>query len=122
MAAHDECRALRTAKPCGPDAPTLASSSREAKLLAGDGVKKPGHRGELGISRKPPRREGRIASAEPVCSCAFYPIPIAHGTAGAARTRSSLRPLVPIEGGHRRKARAHRAARTRTHILSLYDN
>src|SRR6202043_3977872 len=28
--------------------------------------------GECGISRKPSRREGRIASAEPVCSCAFF--------------------------------------------------
>ena len=34
-------------------------------------AKKPGHRGERVISRKPLRREGRIASAEPVCSCAF---------------------------------------------------
>src|SRR3981189_3758991 len=34
-------------------------------------ARKPGHRGERGISRKPPRRESRIASAEPVCSCAF---------------------------------------------------
>src|SRR5260370_42027882 len=37
----------------------------------------------------------------------------AHETAGAARTRLSLRPLVLIEGGNRRKARAHRAARSR---------
>jgi len=37
----------------------------------------------------------------------------AHETAGAARTRLSLRPLVVIEGGNRRKARAHRAARSR---------
>src|SRR6202521_305157 len=58
--------------PWGPDAPTLVSSSREAKLLADDGGKKPGHRGERGVSRKPLRREGRIASAEPVCSCAFF--------------------------------------------------
>ena len=57
-------------------------------------ARKPGHRGERGISRKPLRREGRIASAEPVCSCAFSSVPFAHETAGAARTRSSLRPLV----------------------------
>jgi hypothetical protein len=37
--AMDERVALRTAKSCGPDAPTLASSSREAKLLGGDGGK-----------------------------------------------------------------------------------
>jgi hypothetical protein len=35
---------------------------------------------------------------------------MARETAGAARTRLSLRPLVVIEGGNRRKARAHRAA------------
>src|SRR5882762_1026886 len=35
-------------------------------------AKKPGHRGERGVSRKPLRREGRDASAEPVCSCAFF--------------------------------------------------
>ncbi len=34
-------------------------------------TKKPDHRGELEVSRKPLRREGRTASAEPVCSCAF---------------------------------------------------
>ena len=33
---------------------------------------KPVHRGERGVSRKPLRREGRDASAEPVCSCAFF--------------------------------------------------
>ncbi len=35
-------------------------------------ARKPGHRGERGVSRKPLRREGRDASAEPVCSCAFF--------------------------------------------------
>jgi hypothetical protein len=53
--------------------------------------------------------------------CVFLCI-FAHETAGAARTRLSLRPLVHSEGGNRRKARAHRAARTRTYILSLFDN
>ena len=48
-------------KTCGPDAPTLASSSREAKLPGGDGGKtEPGHRGERGIIRKPLRRESRM--------------------------------------------------------------
>src|SRR3981081_852738 len=62
-------------------------------------ARKPGHRGERAISRNPPRREGRIASAEPVCSCAFLFVHFAHETAGAARTRSSLRPLIS-EGGN----------------------
>jgi hypothetical protein len=43
---------------------------------------------------KPLRREGRSVSAEPVCSCAFLLLHLARETAGAARTRSSLRPLV----------------------------
>ena len=33
-------------------------------------------------------------SAEPVCSCAAFLIRIAHETAGAARIRSSPRPLT----------------------------
>jgi hypothetical protein len=35
-----------------------------------------------------------MLSAEPVCSCAFLFLPFAHETAGAARTRLSLHPLV----------------------------
>ena len=62
---------MRTAKSCGPDAPTLASSSRK-ETFADDSGKKPR---SLGRARrkplKPLRREGRTASAEPVCSCAF---------------------------------------------------
>ena len=61
---------------------------------AGDGGKKAGRRGEHSISRKPLRRECRIASAEPVCSCAFVLCTFAHETAGAARTRCSLRPPI----------------------------
>src|SRR3984893_3383243 len=38
-ALEDERRVMRTAKTCGPDAPTLASSSRKA-TFAGDGGKK----------------------------------------------------------------------------------
>jgi hypothetical protein len=57
----------------------------------------------------------KIASAEPVCSCAFF-THFAHGTAGAARTRHSLRPLIS-----RRETlgmtRANGAARSR--ILSI---
>src|SRR6266568_5392410 len=56
-------------------------------------ARKPGHRGERGVSRNPPRRESRIASAEPVCSCAHFFVHLAHETAGAARTRHSLLPL-----------------------------
>jgi hypothetical protein len=52
----------------------LVSSSREAHASLGATVtnKLWSRRGEHGISRKPSRREGRIASAEPVCSCAPF--------------------------------------------------
>jgi len=49
--AADESVVLRTAKPCGPDTPTLVSSSREASFLGTTVARKPGHRGERGISR-----------------------------------------------------------------------
>jgi hypothetical protein len=62
-------------------------------------TKKPDHRGEREVSRKPLRREGRTASAEPVCSCALCFVYFARETAGAARTRLSLRPLT-IRGRH----------------------
>ena len=52
---------LRTAKSRGPDTPTLVSSSREAKLLGGDGGKQarsPGRARNRPL--KPLRREGRM--------------------------------------------------------------
>src|SRR6266576_4874807 len=91
----------RTAKSCGPDAPMLASSSREPSLSRATVATKPGHRGEHEVSRNPSRRESRIASAGPVCSCAHFFVHIAHETAGAARIRLSLRPLL------RRRAEAY---------------
>ena len=50
--ALDEGAYLRTAKPCGPDTPTLVSSSQEARFLGMTGANKPGPRGEHEISRK----------------------------------------------------------------------
>jgi hypothetical protein len=85
---------MRTAKSCGPDAPTLASSSWEASFSGMTVARKPGHRGERVISRKTIAQGRPDASAEPVCSCAFLFAHFAHETAGAARTRSSLRPLI----------------------------
>jgi hypothetical protein len=82
-----------------------------------DGGKKAGHRGEHEVSRNPSRRESRIASAGPVCSCAHFFVHTARETAGAARTRLSLRPLLNNEGGKASKTRANHAARTRTYIL-----
>ena len=55
-------------------------------------------RGDHGISRKA-IAQGRPGVLRcPVCSCAAYLVQTAHGTAGAARTRSSLRPLFSRAG------------------------
>ena len=71
--AFDERRVKRTAKSCGPDAPMPGVKfARSSRFLGATVTSKLwSHRGEHGISRKPLRREGRTASAEPVCSCAF---------------------------------------------------
>src|SRR5262245_1160806 len=81
----------RTAKSCGPDAAMLASS---LQCLAGDGDNKPAHRGERVISRKAIARGMSDCLRCPVCSCAAFLAQFAHETAGAARTRHSLRPLA----------------------------
>src|SRR4051794_15632224 len=73
-----------------------------------------------------------MLSAEPVCSCAICFVHRAHETAGAARTRSSLRPLFlggqgfrKTSGGLRREnANAYfeviaRSEATKQSILSL---
>src|SRR3978361_316802 len=57
---------------------------------------KPGHLGERVISRKTIAQGRPDVSAEPVCSCAFLFAHFARETAGAARTRSSLRPLISM--------------------------
>ena len=72
-------------------------------------------RGDHGISRKA-IAQGRPGVLRcPVCSCALCFVQTAHETAGAARTRSSLRPLMrgrEVSG----KARAQCVARSRSHI------
>src|SRR6266404_4524474 len=57
-----------------------------------------------------------MLSAEPVCSCACSCAHLARETAGAARTRLSLRPLF-LEGGTQNKTRAYRAAGSRTLVV-----
>jgi hypothetical protein len=49
--ASDESAILRTAKSCGPDAPTLASSWRK-QFPPAMVANKPGHQGEREVSRK----------------------------------------------------------------------
>jgi len=81
----------RTVKSRGPGAPTLASSFRGASSTEVTVAKKPGHRGEREVSRKPPRRESRRCSGSPVVlpPCFFC----CTGPTGAIGTRLSLRPL-----------------------------
>src|SRR5882757_8553009 len=76
---------------------------------------KAGSPGRTRISRKAVAQGRPEASAKPVCSCACFLMHIARETAGAARTRSSLRPLIGGQG-LLAKLRAHRAARTRAHV------
>src|SRR5215211_2410361 len=66
-------------------------------FLRGDGGKRAVLRGEHEVSRKAIAQGRPECSRCPVCSCAVLFAQIARGTAGAASTRSSLRPL--IEGG-----------------------
>src|SRR5882757_9766401 len=80
-------------KSCGSGAAVLALSPGEAKLLAGDGGKRAVLRGEHVISRKAIAQGRPEYSNCPVCSCALLFAQIARETAGAASTRSSLRPL-----------------------------
>ena len=92
---------LRTAKPCGPgtrcccqagggastqpgpDNPSIRRRRRQERIRL---------RGEPGISRQTIAQGMSDALRCPVCSCASHHS-FAHETAGAARTRHSLRPL-----------------------------
>jgi hypothetical protein len=107
---------LRTTKPRGLDASTLALSWRQCSRIAPVTVtKKPDRRRERGISRKaiaqgmPDRFGGPVVTN----SCAFY---LAHEAAGEPDARHSLLPLL-LRDGNRLKARAKFAARTRNHTL-----
>src|ERR671910_3399385 len=61
---------------------------------AGDGGKRAVLREEHEVSRKAIAQGRPECSSCPVCSCAVLFAQIAHETAGAASTRSSLRPLT----------------------------
>ena len=111
--ATDESVCLRTAKSCGPDAPTLASSSREASFSGATVANKPGHRGEREISRKTIARGMPDVSGVTVVTnaCAFY-----HCTRGCGRAE---RPAFPAPSelrgrNEQAKPRAKSAARSRS--------
>ena len=65
---------------------------KRAIRSAGDGGKRAVLRGEHEVSRKAIAQGRPECSSCPVCSCAVLFAQIARGTAGAASTRSSLRP------------------------------
>jgi hypothetical protein len=112
----------RTAKSCGPDAPTLASSSRSCvgptglrqNISADDGGKRA--RSPRRARRKPlkPLRAGMPGdSGVLVVTRVLLPLPSAHEAAGATGTRHSPRPPW---AGDKSKPRTHRVARARTCI------
>ena len=102
----------RTAKSCGPDAPTLASSFAD-RNPRGDGGKKARLTGESTketvktIARGMPGDSGVTVVTMLVCS--FY---FACEAAGASRARHSLRPLIE-EGGRSQPSLARNKWRDR---------
>jgi hypothetical protein len=115
VTATDERLNARTAKSCGPVAPTLASSARGASFSGVKVARKPGHLGEREVSRKPLRRESRRRSGSPVV---LPPVLfLLHGTRGCDRHPAFPAPSASREGRKSCKARAHRAARMPACIL-----
>src|ERR1700733_15861616 len=106
----------RTAKTCGPDASTLASSWRINPH--NDGGKKADHRGEHGISRKPLRGECRMI---PVTRCEYscaYLLPQRTRGCGCIGRPAFPAPSELRGRNEQAKPRATHAARSRTHILA----
>jgi hypothetical protein len=96
--ARDERLMPRTAKSCGPGAPTLASSWRRCWRIAPMTVaNKPGHRGEHEVSRKPPRRESR---RYPVHLWSYPRAFLLHGAYGCDRHPAFPAPSVFLEGAN----------------------
>ena len=73
-------------------------------------------REEHEVSRKAIAQGRPECSRCPVCSCAVLFAQIARETAGAASTRSSLRPLFSVRANEDSKPRAQCVARSRSHI------
>src|SRR5947208_13949069 len=90
-------------------------SGRSKSFLRGDGGKRAVLREEHEVSRKAIAQGRPECSSCPVCSCAVLFAQIARETAGAASTRSSLRPQFR-RGQTKIKPRAQCAARTRNCI------
>src|SRR2546430_6732906 len=105
----------RTAKSCGPDAAMLASSLRRSSQVTV--TTSPLHRGEHEVSRKAIAQGMSECFRCPVCSCAPTLCILAHETAGAARTRHSLRPRFSREAKEFASLGRNRAARMLTHAM-----
>jgi hypothetical protein len=113
----DERRCARTAKSCGPGAPTLALSFRGTQFRGRDGGKRARSPGRSRISRKTIAQGRSDDPATPVVlpRATFY----ARGPRVRAGTRPSLRPLMISEGGSRSNSGAIRAARMSTFVFSF---
>jgi hypothetical protein len=119
----------RTAKACGPDASAVGVKSRGGfksptgrtkPYSRGDGVKQARSPGRARYRPlKPLRRESRIASAGPVCSCACF-CTILHTRPRVQRASGFPCALFFAEGKEfSGKPRADRAARTRGCVYRL---
>ena len=104
----------RTAKSCGPDAPTLASSLAEA-IPQATVAKEPGHRGEREVTVKTIAQGMPVDGVVPVVTNSSCFLTFAREAMGAARTRYSLRPLS-FEGHACGTARAKGAAGLRRRV------
>src|SRR5258705_2562897 len=107
---------MRTAKSCRSDAPMLASSLREEAQMTVSN--KPGHRGEREVSRK------TIARGMPGdfrCTCGDDTrVLTTHCTRGCGCIGHPAFPAPSVyRGASSGKARAHRAAGSRSRILNL---
>src|SRR5258708_35309805 len=113
---------LRTAKSCGPDAPTLVSSSRSCvgptglrqNLSADDGGKRARSPGRARHKPLKPLRAGMPGdSGVLVYSCAFYQFKV-HTRLRVQRAPGIPHALFRAKGPF--TTRAHRAARSRMRI------
>jgi hypothetical protein len=128
--ADDRCL-LRTAKSCGPGAPTLASSLRRhvgptglrPAISAGDDGKRARAPGRARYKPLKPLRVGTpgVSGGPVVTMLVCFVSPFAREAAGAAGTRRSPRPVFEAKGSS--TTRAHHAAGPRTRIFSwLFEN
>ncbi len=116
----DERRLLWTAKSCGPDAPTLASSSRRhvgstelrQPISASDGGKRARSPGRARKKPLKPLRAGMPGDPGATVVTTRVLSTFAHEAAGATGTRHSPRPQG---GGSKCTTRAPRAARTKSY-------